>query len=43
MPSDGGVYTYSISELLRLTNKLMGLQSIHLVFKYLSFSTICSS
>lgn len=45
MPSDGGVYTYSISEVQRLTNEPMGLQSIHLVFKYLnlSFSTVhCS-
>lgn len=40
MPSDGGVYTYSISEVQRLTNEPMGLQSIRLAFKYLSFSTI---
>lgn len=40
MPCDGGVYTYSISEVQRLTNEPMGLQSIHLAFKYLSFSTV---
>lgn len=36
MPSDGGVYTYSISEVQKLTNEPMSLQSIHLAFKYLS-------
>lgn len=42
MPSDGGVYTYSIREVQRLT--LMGLQRIHLAFKYLdlNFSTVHS-
>lgn len=42
MPSDGGVYTYSICEVQRLT--LMGLQRIHLAFKYLdlNFSTVHS-
>lgn len=40
MPSDGGVCTYGMSEVQRLTNEPMGLQSIHLIFKYLSFSTV---
>lgn len=42
MPSDGGVYTYSICEVQRLT--LLGLQRIHLAFKYLdlNFSTVHS-
>lgn len=42
MPCDGGVYTYSISKVQRLTNEPMGLQSIQLSFKYLnlSFSTV---
>lgn len=43
MPSDGGVCTHGVSEVQRLTNEPMGLQSIHLLFKYLSFSTVhCS-